>query len=274
MFDSFTVTQGATLGIDGVLKDSAGVIVTGIYTSANDLTTTLWPGGPTPAAAVGTTTWVDPAVGTFHIEIDSAQTAALYSGVYQGVTRLTDGSATPDAYYFLLTVANGPGGIPTAPTSALITRLVVETELVDRDSALLLLCGKSTTADGNNRHCTGAIGFALQCLGITPAIPGVVSDADLALVPASKYFLLCDLAEYRLIKNLINSFAQPDQTTGNTKIHLNSMTDRFRKQLNDLEKQYGAYLGLDRSILSAGSIRLGHRPRWGHHHGFGSCDDF
>lgn len=256
MFETFYATQGSSVRIDGTLKDADGHAVTGVYTSANTLTTTLWPGGPTPASFVGTTTWDDPNAGTFHVEIDDTQTAALYPGVYQGITRLADGPATPDAYYFTLVIASGPGGIPAAPTSSAITRLVLETDLVDENAALLLLCGKSTTADGANRALGNAAWSACATLGYVPAIPGVVTDADLAAIPLTSYVTLKDLTQYYLLKNLLNSFAQPDQTSGNNKIQLDSMMQRFRVQMSDLQEQYGAYLGNNRNTLSVGTIRV------------------
>jgi hypothetical protein len=98
-------------------------------------------------------------------------------------------------------------------------------------------------------------------LGVTPAIPGTVTDADLANLPNSQFFLLCDLADYRLLKNLLTNFAQPDQTSGNTKVNLNRMLERFHKQMLELEKQYAAYLGTNKARLSPGSIRVGPTPR-------------
>jgi hypothetical protein len=256
LYENFLITQGSSLTIAGTLKDAAGEAITGVYDGSETLQTSLWPGGPRPASFTPTTSWLLPADGTFLIAISDEETALLYSGVYEGVTRLLEGGTAPDAFYFKLTVAPGPAGIPPTPTAATITRLVVETELIDRASALLLLCGKTVLADGENRHLTGPIGYSLSLLGVTPAIPGVVSDDDLALVPVAQYFLLCDLAEYRLIKSLLGSFAQPDQTSGNTKIQLNSLIERYRQQMLGLEQQYAAYLGKYRATLTAGSIRV------------------
>jgi hypothetical protein len=107
-------------------------------------------------------------------------------------------------------------------------------------------------------------------LGITPEIPGVVSDADLAKVPNSRFFLLCDLAEYRLLKNLLSNFAQPDRSAGSTKTSLNAMIERYRQQMKDHEAQYASYLGKYRSVLTAGSIRV--RPTSGSGTTWGSTD--
>jgi hypothetical protein len=266
VIESFVCTQGSSVQITGTLKDAAGNAILDQYTGDELLTTAVWPGGSRPASFAPATTWLDPAAGTFLITIAASATATLYPGVYEGVTRVVDGDPA-DACYFTLTVVYGPGGFPAAPTATTITRLVVEVELIDRDAALLLLCGKSTMADGANRFLTGSIGAALQYLGVTPAVPGVVSDADLARVPNSQFYLLCDLCEYRLLKNLLSNFAQPDRSAGSTKTSLNAMIERYRQQMLDHEKQYASYLGKYRATLSAGSIRVGPAPRsvaaWG-----------
>jgi hypothetical protein len=260
MNESFVTTQGGSVQISGTLEDAAGKPILNQYTNADVLITQIWPGGNRAASFAPATTWLDPAASTFTAAITSAQTANLYPGVYPGVTRLASAD-NADAYYFTLTVAYGPGGFPAAPTATTITRLPVEMELIDRDSALLLLCGKSTIADGQNRFLNGPLGFSCQCLGVTPEIPGVVSDADLSKLPNSQFFLLCDLADYRLLKNLLTNFAQPDQTSGNTKVNLNRMLERFHKQMLELEKLHAAYLGTNKARLSPGSIRVGPTPR-------------
>jgi hypothetical protein len=260
MNESFVTTQGGSVQISGTLEDAAGKPILNQYTNADVLITQIWPGGNRAASFAPATTWLDPAASTFTAAITSAQTANLYPGVYPGVTRVAS-EDNADAYYFTLTVAYGPGGFPAAPTATTITRLPVEMELIDRDSALLLLCGKSTIADGQNRFLSGSIGFALSLLGVQPTIPGVISDGDLANLNPGKFYILCDLAEYRLLKNLLNGFAQPDQTSGNTKVNINRMIERFHKQMLELEKQYAAYLGTNRARLSPGSIRVGLAPR-------------
>jgi hypothetical protein len=260
MNENFITTQGGSLSFVGTLEDAAGKPILNQYTNADVLVTSIWPGGNRAASFAPATAWLDPAAGTFTVAVPSSATAMLYPGVYEGVTRVAS-EDNADAYYFTLTVAYGPGGFPAAPTATTITRLPVEMELIDRDSALLLLCGKSTIADGQNRFLSGGIGFALSLLGIQPTIPGVVSDADLANLNPGKFYILCDLAEYRLLKNLLNGFAQPDQTSGNTKVNLNRMIERFHKQMLELEKQYAAYLGANKARLSPGSIRVGPTPR-------------
>jgi hypothetical protein len=270
VIENYICTQGSGVQIVGTLKDAAGNTILDQYDGTEALTTQVWPGGPRPASFAPATTWIDPAASTVLVTITAAQTMLLYPGVYEGLTRLADAGDQIDALDFTLTVVHGPGGLPAVPTATTITRLVVETKLIDRDAALLLLCGKSTMADGQNRFLTDPIETSLQLMGITPEIPGVVSDADLAKLPNSQLSLLCDLAEYRLIKSLLGNFAQPDRSAGSTKTSLNAMKETFRQQMLGLEKRYAAYLDKYRATLTAGSIRV--RPTSGSGSAWSSMD--
>jgi hypothetical protein len=270
--DQWQAIQGAAWGIVVVLEDAASVIVNasypgGGYRGTEPLTTTIWPGGNRSVSVLAATTWNypgDPALGQIAISLTADQTAVMFPGEYQLLTELTDVTTTVPAYEAVLTVLPGPVSFPPPPTSDRITRQPLEAMLVDGNTALLKLAGKSMMADGKNSALTGPIGFGLDCLGVTPAIPGIVTDDDLAKLDPKQFFLLGKLASYQLLENFLNNFAQPDQTTGNTKLHLNDMTKRFRLQLLDLQKQYASYLGRYRSVLSTGSISLAppSRDRW------------
>lgn len=262
--DNWQAIQGAAWGIVATLEDAAGVVINasypgGGYTGNEPLVTSIWPGGNRSVSVLAATTWSfpgDPALGLIAISLTADQTAVMFPGEYQLLTELTDVTTTVPAYEAVLTVSPGPISFPPPPTSDRITRQPVEAELVDRYPALFELVGKSTMADGANRATTGPIGFALQLLGVTPAIPGIVSDADLAKLDPSQYFILCDLAGCFLLRNCLNGFAQPDQTTANTKLHFNTMMRRFKSQLDALEKQYASYLNRYHAVLSTGSIAL------------------
>jgi hypothetical protein len=257
--------QGAAWGIVATLEDAAGVVINasypgGGYTGNEPLVTSIWPGGNRAVSVLAATTWSfpgDPALGLIAISLTADQTAVMFPGSYQLLTDLTDVDRTAPAYEAQIEVLPGPVSFPPPPTSDRITRQPVEAELVDRNSALLILLGKSTMADGQNPAMTGPLGFSLQMLGVTPAIPGTVTDADLAKLDPSQYFILCDLAGYLLLRNCLNGFAQPDQSSPNGKQNFNAMMRRFKTQMDAMEKQYASYLGRYRSVLSSGSIALG-----------------
>jgi hypothetical protein len=261
VIENYICTQGSSVQIVGTLKDAAGNAILDQYDGTEALVTAVWPGGPRPASFAPATTWIDPAAGTVLVTITAAQTVLLYPGVYEGLTRLADAGDQIDALDFTLTVVHGPGGLPAVPTATTITRLVLDAELIERNAALLLLQGKSVLADGNNPHLTGAIGEALNILGVQQAVPGVVTDADLARLDAGKFYLLCGLVKYVLTRDLLDNFAQPDRSAGSTKTSLNAMIERYRQQMLGLEKRYAAYLDKYSATLTAGSIRV--RPTSG-----------
>lgn len=261
--DNFQVNQGATLTINVTLKDANGIVVDssypgGGYSGAEGLSTAGWPGGDRDVSFIAATTWVSAAAGTIRITVSAAQSALLVPGTYELETTLIDAGTPVVCYLATLDVLPAPGGLPLPPTSGAITRLALEIELVDRDAALLKLCGKSTMADGANPALGGPIAFGLQCMGVTPAIPGTVTDADLARLDPSRYFDLAGLAEYRLLHSCLNNFAQPDQSTGNSKVALNTMMLRFTVQMNNLYLQYKSFLSIRRNPTLVGSIRYNH----------------
>lgn len=254
--ETFLISQGAPLAIDATLEDAVGAAITG-YAGTEALTTVVWPGGVGPASFVASATiWTDPAAGLIRIALSGAQTAACVPGRYQLLTRLADGTETVDAYQCNLVITPFAGGVPAAPTSALITRQACEIELVDRASAMLLLAGRSTNADGSNPALTGPLWFACSRLGVAPALIGVVSDADLARVDPANYIPVCDLAELRLIQNCLGSFAQPDQSSLNTKTQFNAMMLRFQARAAALEAQYSAAISIRRAPTIVGQIRF------------------
>lgn len=255
--ETFLISQGAPLAIDATLKDAAGATITG-YAGTEALTTVVWPGGVGPASFVASATiWTgDPAAGTIRIFLSGAQTAACVPGRYQLLTRLADGTETVDAYRCTLLITPFAGGVPAAPTSALITRQACEIELVDRASAMLILAGKSTNADGSNPALTGPLWFACSRLGVAPALIGAVSDADLARLDPANFVPVCDLAELRLIQNCLGSFAQPDQSSLNTKTNFNAMMLRFQARAAALEAQYSAAISTRRTPTIVGRIRF------------------
>jgi hypothetical protein len=272
MAGSFTVDQGGSLTIHVTLKDSAGVTINsaypgGGYNGSQQLATKVWPGGTRPVSLLANTVWVTPTAGLIEIQLTDEQTATLDPGRYQLLTRLNDAGAVVDAYECDVIVVAAAGGVPAALTTGAITRLPVEIELVERCSAMLLLVGKSTVADGSNPALGSAIGFAAERLGIRVATPGLVTDADLAALDPSQFHVLCDLAEYRVIRSGLNSFAQPDQSAGQSKIQLNEMMKRFEAQAARLEKMYSGLLSIRRNPVLVGKIQYNHpvpnTPGWG-----------
>lgn len=253
----FIVSQGSPLTINALLKDADGVTIT-TYTGSETLLTTVWSGTTQSAVFTEPAAWVLPSAGTIRVTVTGIETALCVPGDYQLTTRLDDSIETVDAYTCRLRVTPFAGGLTTPASSGSVTRAIVEQELVERAAAMLLVCGKSVNADGANQSLMGPIWYGLSLLGLPPAVPGSVTDADLAQLPLTSYMTFCDLAELRLIENCLGSFAQPDQTQGNTKVQLNTMMVRFQRRAQELESKYAFIIQgrLDPTVV--GPIQYAH----------------
>lgn len=90
-----------------------------------------------------------------------------------------------------------------------ITRSAVEREVTDRCTGIMTVAG--LTADDDevyNRHLNGPFRWALDKLGIAPADPGFVQDSDLSVLANSRYDVVVDLVEIRLLQNCQSAIVQ------------------------------------------------------------------
>lgn len=139
---------------------------------------------------------------------------------------------------------------------SVITRLAVETELIDRVGGLLSFVGKSATATGANPNLTGAIAFACQLMDATPTTPGDVTDTDLQAVDPGRFFALCDLAEYRLIKSCLGNFTLTNEAAQDRRQDWATLRAQFAAQMDALGKQYAALLNPRQAPTRVGSGKL------------------
>lgn len=101
-----------------------------------------------------------------------------------------------------------------------------------------------TTQDGTNQDLLDAKLEGLRSLGLAPASPVAVVDADLAGVADCDVPQLLDVATLRLNETILGNRASPDQMadTDNQQWHgkfydsLEATTERLRRQC---ERQYG-----------------------------------
>ena len=152
-----------------------------------------------------------------------------------------------------------------------VTRLAVETELIDRTGGLLSFVGKTATATGSNANLTGPIAFAATHLDVALATPGSVDDTDLSVMDVTQFYTLCDLAEYRLIRSCLGNFVLPNETAQDRQQAWGSLRQQFQAQADDLEKRYAALLNPRRAPTMVGKSHFhfptpGHRS-WGLGHG-------
>ncbi|MDD2921788.1 MAG: hypothetical protein PHQ36_05825 [Anaerolineales bacterium] len=136
-----------------------------------------------------------------------------------------------------------------------LTRTQIEKLLVKRASKRMAFVGMDgITDDGTNADLNEPISTALQRMGIAPADITEIKDADLTRV--ENPLELIDLAELRLLENILGNMDMVDITVGDRSERLSQFTADLgkaieRKQMQ-VEKEYGYGLG----ALTAGVISL------------------
>jgi hypothetical protein len=112
----------------------------------------------------------------------------------------------------------------------------------------------STATAGTNEDLDDPISTALQRMGITPADITNVQDSDLAGV--TNVLQLIELAELRLLENILGNVDAVDVKVGDRSESLSQLAKELRADIDAktqrIEKEYG--LGL--AILGAGVINL------------------
>jgi hypothetical protein len=132
----------------------------------------------------------------------------------------------------------------------------VETLLLKRAAGRMQEAGMDYSTIPNNTDLVDPIVFALLCMDITPADPTSLSDSDLSGVANTDLSKLLDLAEMRLLENIVGNLALVDITVGPRKEALNQLVDQAEKAIarlsSRIEKMYGFGIG----SLEAGTISL------------------
>lgn len=107
---------------------------------------------------------------------------------------------------------------------------------------------------GSTELYNDPLGFALSLVGHPSGTPWAVTSDDLAS-SSSKWFVMLDLAEYRLIRNILGSFVDIDETDNGRSQDYASLADRAADRVMALEKLYGTYF-TNLKPLQSGTIQL------------------
>lgn len=147
-----------------------------------------------------------------------------------------------------------------------ITRLALETELAERVGGLMTFVGKSASATGSNPSFGSAIGYAAQLNGVTAGTPGVIADSDLAGLATSLFYVLADLAEYRLIVSCLGNYVQPDEQAQDRQQAWGALRKQFQDRADELAKMYKAIINPRQAPTLAGQSHVRFPtpgdPRW------------
>ena len=135
-----------------------------------------------------------------------------------------------------------------------ITRTQVETLLIRRAGKRMTFVGMAVSTEGVNDDLIDPISTALQRMGYSPADITDIQDSDLTGV--ENVLELIDLAELRLLENILGNMDMVDISIGDRSERLSQFTADLAKAIErkqaTIEKQYGIGLG----SLSAGVISL------------------
>jgi hypothetical protein len=138
-----------------------------------------------------------------------------------------------------------------------LTKAALDAELVDRCGGLLAFVGLPTVANGTNPATIGPIREGLASLGLTLADFAAVADADLAAVTTTSIPQLVDVAEYRLLQNILGWLTKVDQTIGMGSQSLGQVRRDLLQSLKSMQESLRVQYGYGLGTPSGGSVDLG-----------------
>lgn len=145
-----------------------------------------------------------------------------------------------------------------------LTRVTLATEIVDRAGGFLSAAGLSVAKDATNTIAMIAGRKALARVGVTPADPVALADADLTSVPASRaeeYLAAANLEALRLI---LQNCGGVDQQVGNHEQRLSQLRGSVVAAIEAAEKalvdEYGVYQPEDSAVSTANPAYIPNNP--------------
>ncbi len=135
-----------------------------------------------------------------------------------------------------------------------LTRAQVESVLVSRCKKRMEFVEFVITANGNNADLNDPICNALQIMGINPANIAGVADSDLVtVIDAAK---LCDLAEVRLLENILGNSDKVTLQAASGTEHFSNFNDALEKIIARKQKELQSKYGIGLGSLSSGKLSL------------------
>jgi hypothetical protein len=135
-----------------------------------------------------------------------------------------------------------------------ITRAQVESVLVSRCKKRMAFVEFAITTSGSNADLNDPICNALQIMGINPANIASVADGDLVTVTdAAK---LCDLAEVRLLENILGNSDKVTLQAASGTEHFSNFNETLEKVIARKQKELQSKYGIGLGSLSSGKLSL------------------
>lgn len=137
-----------------------------------------------------------------------------------------------------------------------ITRTQAETVLLARCGPMMGRAGMDdSTTDSTNADLNDPLGWAIMQLGGSVTDVTSVADADLATVGSDEEDYILDVAEYRLLENILTNLTLTDLTVGPRSEKLEQLGDRIQKRLASLARRLGGYIGAGAAMIETGIVR-------------------
>ncbi len=122
-----------------------------------------------------------------------------------------------------------------------VTRAQIETVLVSRCKKRMEFVGFNVAANGNNADLNDPICSALQLIGVNPVDISNIADSDLSTVTDTSK--LCDLAEVRLLENILGNSDKVTLQAASGTEHFGQANDALEKIIArkqaDIQRKYG-----------------------------------
>ncbi len=135
-----------------------------------------------------------------------------------------------------------------------VTRTTLEKLLVKRASSIMTFVGMSTLAVGSNDDLNDPIGYGLRQSDLTVADHADVVDGDVANVTDALLDQVLDIAELRLLKNILGNLDEVDLEMGPRSEEFSQIADRVEGKIERLEKSVTDQYGVGLGALSSGII--------------------
>jgi hypothetical protein len=133
-----------------------------------------------------------------------------------------------------------------------LTRAQVESVLVSRCKKRMEFVEFSIITNGGNADLNDPISTALQLMGITPVNIALIVDGDLTTV--TDITKLCDLAEVRLLENILGNSDKVTLQAASGTEHFSNFNEALEKIIARKQKELQFKYGIGLGSLSSGKL--------------------